>query len=405
MSTTVLGSNSYVATPDVNGNLVITTLGGIVNVSAGATGSRPAAGNAGNIYLDTTLFQLEYDNGTLWTNLGVGSVTAGTGIGTTGASGAITISNTGVTSAVATANQTTVSAATGAVTIGIANNPIWPGTASGTLPTGTIAQRPGAPIEGMVRYNSDDDVLEGYCSPYTSTVSQTAFQRTISYRRRRWWVDDFISGLSIVLASEPAYGDLHWILNNSSGTPAIAITTAITDHPGILALGTGGAAANDAYITLGGVPNTGISVANQVEHFAFLIRIPTITTMALRFGLMQDCSTTGGGTTGGTDGVYFQFNPTTSGNLQFFTRSAGTSAAAVNTVTVAANTWYLCEAFYNGTNWLPIVNATAYTAQTTNIPSAAINVGVYINTGAAATRTVQLDYFNMITRELGQRFP
>jgi hypothetical protein len=41
------------------------------SVMAGATGSRPAAGNAGRLYFDTTLSVLFYDNGTTWTQDGV----------------------------------------------------------------------------------------------------------------------------------------------------------------------------------------------------------------------------------------------------------------------------------------------------------------------------------------------
>lgn len=42
------------------------------------------------------------------------------------------------------------------------DNPVFPGTASLTTPIGTTGQRPGAAINGMLRYNSDDNVFEGY---------------------------------------------------------------------------------------------------------------------------------------------------------------------------------------------------------------------------------------------------
>lgn len=44
--------------------------------------------------------------------------------------------------------------------VGLADNPIVPGTESLTIPGGTTAQRPGTPAEKMTRYNSSDKVLE-----------------------------------------------------------------------------------------------------------------------------------------------------------------------------------------------------------------------------------------------------
>ena len=47
-------------------------------------------------------------------------------------------------------------------TFSIADNPILPGLESVTLPTGTTAQRPGIPVQGMLRFNTDIDKIEGY---------------------------------------------------------------------------------------------------------------------------------------------------------------------------------------------------------------------------------------------------
>lgn len=404
MSTVDLGSLSFVTTPDVNGNLIIYSNGGVITFSAAATGSRPAAGNAGAVFIDTSLFQLEYDNGTSWNNVGVGSVTAGAGITTSGSTGAITISNSGVTSATATANQITVSSATGAVTFGIAANPIIPGTADVTIPVGTVAQRPATPTDGMIRYNSDDDILEGYSSPYNITTQPMAFQRTIIYHKRRTWVDEFMGG-SVASKGISTYGNMGWSITKSSGTPANTIITSIADHPGILSVGTGGSNGNNVRIHLASLPNTNLILATQVQHFTFLIRIPTTSNVVIRFGLGQDLTTTTSAGTFGTDGVFFQYNSSVGTSLQFITRSGGTSSAAVDTLTVAANTWYMCEAFYDGTNWIPVVNGTTYTSQTTNISTHAMNIGLTINNLSSSSRHVQFDYFSMMTVELGTRYP
>ena len=46
--------------------------------------------------------------------------------------------------------------------ISLVNNPIMPGTASMTVPSGTTAQQPGTPTNGMIRYNTTTGMFEGY---------------------------------------------------------------------------------------------------------------------------------------------------------------------------------------------------------------------------------------------------
>jgi hypothetical protein len=58
------------------------------------------------------------------------------------------------TSILGTTNQIAVSVAGGVATISLANNPVLPGTASVTIPTGSTAQRPVTPTVGMFRFNT-----------------------------------------------------------------------------------------------------------------------------------------------------------------------------------------------------------------------------------------------------------
>lgn len=58
------------------------------------------------------------------------------------------------TSILGTTNQIAVSVAGGVATISLVNNPVLPGTASVTIPTGTTAQRPVTPTAGMIRLNT-----------------------------------------------------------------------------------------------------------------------------------------------------------------------------------------------------------------------------------------------------------
>ena len=84
------------------------------------------------------------------------------------ANGLMTISSAGAISAVTllgTANQVTVangSGVSGAPVIALADNPILGGNASLTLPIGTTGDRPVAPVNGMIRYNTTNARFEGY---------------------------------------------------------------------------------------------------------------------------------------------------------------------------------------------------------------------------------------------------
>jgi hypothetical protein len=66
---------------------------------------------------------------------------------------------------VGTTNQISVTDGNGSgnPTIGIANNPVLPGTGAVTLPVGTTAQQP-LGVEGQLRFNSDTQTFDGYAS-------------------------------------------------------------------------------------------------------------------------------------------------------------------------------------------------------------------------------------------------
>ena len=88
-------------------------------------------------------------------------------ISSTSAVGLLTVNGTTVTATtiVGTNNQISVTTGNGiggSPTIGIASNPIVPGTAAITVPSGTTAQRAGS--NGSLRYNTDTASLEAYAN-------------------------------------------------------------------------------------------------------------------------------------------------------------------------------------------------------------------------------------------------
>lgn len=103
--------------------------------------------------------------------------------------------------------------------------------------------------------------------------------------------------------------------------------------------------------------------------------------------------------------VRFIYDPSVTGTWRFVTTAAGTSTTVNTGVTVANSVWYLLEMIYDGTKWTPIVNGTSYTPITTNVPTAAVNVGIAVeNIPGGGARSVHIDYFSMVTRELGERY-
>lgn len=84
------------------------------------------------------------------------------------ANGLLRITTGGIVSATSilgTADQTSVTngdGVSGSPTVGLASNPVLPGTASATLPIGGTGDRPVSPVNGMVRYNSTTAGFEGY---------------------------------------------------------------------------------------------------------------------------------------------------------------------------------------------------------------------------------------------------
>lgn len=64
------------------------------------------------------------------------------------------LSQNGISNVLGSANQITVTVNNNIATISIANNPVFTGNGSMTIPNGTTAQRPSTPTVGMMRLNT-----------------------------------------------------------------------------------------------------------------------------------------------------------------------------------------------------------------------------------------------------------
>jgi hypothetical protein len=122
--------------------------GGVV-IPKGTTGQQPV-GVSGQFRFNTTTNRFEgYISGS-WSNFGVGDGT--------------------VTNVNGTNNQINVLNGSTTPIISIASNPVIPGSASITMPVGATAARP-AGVNGMLRYNTDLGLFEGYINGAWQTLA------------------------------------------------------------------------------------------------------------------------------------------------------------------------------------------------------------------------------------------
>lgn len=128
-------------------NPILPGTGG-TQIPSGTTAQRLSVNGVIRYNTDTAVFEF-YENGT-WQTLGTGNGT--------------------VTSVSGTANEITVTNPTTTPLVSLASNPVIPGTGSVTLPIGSSFARPGTPIGGMLRYNSDLGVVEAYTTSGWTTL-------------------------------------------------------------------------------------------------------------------------------------------------------------------------------------------------------------------------------------------
>ena len=182
---------------NVSNNLQVINAGNGVSYASGLLSSRPIAGTNGRLFV-TTDSGPYFDNGSSWVSIqspitgdvsipansttatlptinvnvgtfnnltvnGKGQVTAATNAnyltdsGTNGVVVRTSLNTTTARTITGTTNQVSVTNGDGVggnPVIAVADNPVIPGTASMTIPTGTTAQRPSASPDGQVRFNS-----------------------------------------------------------------------------------------------------------------------------------------------------------------------------------------------------------------------------------------------------------
>lgn len=371
----IIGNISTTESPITSPTSALQNAGGTPSILTDLLASIPIAGTIGRLFIASDSGAIFRDTGTSWFPLA-------------GSAGALN----------GTANQIVVSSGA----ISLATDPTVPGTSGLILPSGTTAQRPASPIAGTIRYNTTNGAPEVAATAYNIMTRFNGITRQVIDEVRGKWKDDFLSGFPSTASFTTlagTLGELGWSAVNST-TAAWAAGTSLSAHPGILTINTSATNASTSNLFLGQTVTSGIILPSNVEYFSFNINIPTVTTLTTRLGLGQAISTS----SMGTAGVFFQFNPAVSPNIQFVVRNGSVSTVTTTSTVMVANTWYMLEAFNNGSGWTPVINGTIGQLVNTNQPSAALNIGINLTVNAASARSIRLDYFSMYTVDLTQRF-
>jgi hypothetical protein len=152
-STYQIALNGAIANLNALSNGIVTKTGTstLVNRSIAISGNGLAVSNGDGVSGNPTISVIN--------NLANLAGASGTGILAIAGTGTLNIlSLTGTSNQISVANP---DGSTGNPTISLANNPVLPGAGSVTLPTGNTAAR-SSPVAGMMRYNSETGVFEGY---------------------------------------------------------------------------------------------------------------------------------------------------------------------------------------------------------------------------------------------------
>lgn len=243
---------------------------------------------------------------------------------------------------------------------------------------------------------SDPAAGSGFIYPKSDkrwyTKDSDGVEREIAEERdyTRWFMDEeFTNGGT----SFGTVGNQGWGVG-----AAVSIQAPAASHPGIVRLPTTSTINNTNWIATGGNTQPQI-VANEVEEYAWILRVPTVTSIIVRLGLAADAAAST------PDGAFFDFTVASSANWRTITRQGGTATTNTSSVAVTANNWYQLRAKrLSGGNWEFYINETLVFTHSTNLPTGNVTMGGFIQTTTAAVRNLDLDYAFLRSKKLGQRW-
>lgn len=175
----------------------------------------------------------------------------------------------------------------------------------------------------------------------------------------------------------------------TAGTSAGASLTSAAGSPGICTLTTGTTSSGYARLFL--CPPL-INLGGGEAHYRVRIRIPTLSTVSERFSIVVSMANVISGAPQRIGAVYID----NSNSGQWTADAIGVGTTTTNTtVAPVANTWTKLELRVNaaGTSYQLFIDGTTAATVASNIPTAALGLGVQITKTVGSTaRTVDVDF-------------
>jgi hypothetical protein len=187
-----------------------------------------------------------------------------------------------------------------------------------------------------------------------------------------------------------------WGAQSGSGG-SIGDQASEASHPGINRLSTGATSASGFYGLDNASSNNAVYLLNDgTLYWEWCIRIPTLSDATNRFIVHVGCASANASVSTEMFSIRYSDN-VNSGKFLGVCRSASSETTVDTGITVVANTWYRVGALMNAnaTSAQFYVDGVATGAAiTTNIPTttARLGGGIYKTVGAAAARTMDVDY-------------
>lgn len=233
----------------------------------------------------------------------------------------------------------------------------------------------------------------------TSIVNNQIIDKRIIIPNEFDGIDEFLAGST----ETGEIGAQGWN-TTASGTAANAQQAGEASHPGIWRAQSGTTSGNNSRIHLGNAVTTGILIPADVARLQFIVRVPTVTTVTMKVGLGQDVSVATAAQWG-TAGAFFELDSASSANWRTITRQASASTTNTSGSAVTAGNWFVLEMvrLQNG-NWQFAVNGTVIFTHSANLPTTACNIGLLVQTGTAAARNADIDFYGINFAPMSQRY-
>ena len=213
--------------------------------------------------------------------------------------------------------------------------------------------------------------------------------------------DEFTQGALVTTGN---FGALAWGMTGATPGTA-AYQTGSSLHPGILRLVTGATSGNNQRIHMGSSATVAPFLPANVARFRALVRIPTITTLAIKLGIGVDVSDNAAGSLGSA-GAFVEFVPATSAKWRYTTRQASASTTNADTgADVVAGNWYQFDIVRRQDgDWQFAKNGVLAFTHSANQPTTVCTVGFLCHTLTAAARNLDIDFFGLNFAPLGNRW-